>query len=502
MKSIKEISKDTDIIIYGAAGNGMRGYHSLAGLNGYNVVGFIDKRADEIQTQYGLPVWSLDGDIPFDKKECVVCVCIKNVFEHVSIVNNLIQKGFRYFIFKSLDMENAELEAINRNYDKVFCDAQPDLIYELENIFELGKLKKNTYRDCAILQERENEVVAAMPFELIYTVTADWPAAMKDNEGVSNSLALVPQISLFKLLDGSGDTEGMSIYLNHCASTIKNSEKKYGEGIGTIKDTLGWRKSIIENRTDVYNKMNESLELKYPFFVENAPLCVLGSHNRLLIKSAKHRLAFFIAKKRKYMPVKLSVEAYKVILNESCAKKIQKYIDADFMGDKVKVPIQHPMFYEVQAEWPNFYEQFIYPAALEIAIIFQNVHVLDSFTVYDALDDNGAAARYMNKIGFKAMCTPDQTDVHLSGLLDELMYASVNYSCGIHEVKDIDILFVHEKNWDASFHSKTKKVIFYVYHEECPDIEGFVRKKILAENIVGGMVLKMALYVREELERA
>ena len=46
------IKKDTPVIIYGAAAAGMRGYYSLKTLNHYNVVGFFDKRADEIVTQF------------------------------------------------------------------------------------------------------------------------------------------------------------------------------------------------------------------------------------------------------------------------------------------------------------------------------------------------------------------------------------------------------------------------------------------------------------------
>jgi len=47
-----EINRKTPIIIYGAAGAGLKGYHSLKILNYYNVVGFMDKRADEIKQQY------------------------------------------------------------------------------------------------------------------------------------------------------------------------------------------------------------------------------------------------------------------------------------------------------------------------------------------------------------------------------------------------------------------------------------------------------------------
>ena len=77
------------LILYGASSIGRLAKQTVEEL-GYNVVGFIDKRADEISSYMGLPVWKLE-DVPTECKDAAIFVSVKNVFEHEKIALKLRQ---------------------------------------------------------------------------------------------------------------------------------------------------------------------------------------------------------------------------------------------------------------------------------------------------------------------------------------------------------------------------------------------------------------------------
>lgn len=446
MKSnnIKLINRKTPIIIYGAAGNGMRGYYFLKTINKYNVVGFFDKRASEIGTQYNLPVWNLGDYTPFDKEEVVVCVCVRNVFDHVNIVNSLISNGFKYIIFKPLTKSSFDLDAIERNYDRIFREKDDDEYFDLEPICKLGYLEAYECKDYAYISEVDGMITANIPFEFIYVKANDWINCMKGRNELLCSLALLPQIMLAKYFFGfKGD---VNLYLEYCSSTINNSKYKYGAGGGNIKDTILWRQNIIDNRKDVFQKMNDNLELNYSFFVDRAPYADIDDNGNIVLRSAKHRAAFFITKNRKYMPLKLKKEEYEFFINEKYAIKLKEYLQKNHIN-RVNIPILHPWFYIISAEVMSYYESFFRKVILFLSSHINNIYEL---TFCDALDDDGMSARLLSKYG----CKCSFVDMDNNGskkeyydILDGL------YRCNKIEypkkVIESDILFIDDSIYDV-----------------------------------------------------
>ena len=74
------IRKADSILLYGAATTGAILYANLT-KRGFRVKGFIDQRADEIGSYYGLPVWDVAAGCCKGVCDSVVIVAIKNVFE-------------------------------------------------------------------------------------------------------------------------------------------------------------------------------------------------------------------------------------------------------------------------------------------------------------------------------------------------------------------------------------------------------------------------------------
>lgn len=495
------IDHNTPFVIYGAAGNGMRGYYSLKTQNNYNVIGFIDKRANEIGTQFMLPVWSLDSDFDgLDRGQCIVCVCIKNVFAHEMIVASLSKLGFSHFIFKPIvsahKYSNDDLyEAIDRNYERIFGDTKTNEQYDLEPIPQINKICFFEYYDRALIETKQDDVIAAIPFERIFIDASDWSAGMKNCVNLTSVLALVPQISLFSLFNGSeGD---MDIYLAHCASTIQNSESRYGTGGGRLKDTPAWRANIIENRRAVFEKMNESMELDFSFFKRNAPVCILDKSNRLIMQSAKHRAAFFIVKRRRYIPIRIKKSDYLHLFDTEKAKKFEEYLERKGIC-KLNTPIHHPRFYGYPVKYADYYEALVYPSIFEIAKLLRGTYRTEELVVCNALNDDGAISRCMAGLGFQTITVCQQENLSLCQSLDDLFH--ITASAYVDTLTSADILFVNENDWFASNDCViARKMLFLL--SACPvqnNIVGYKYHKIVSGFLGEGEMLYLNLYLREK----
>lgn len=161
------ITKDANIILYGAASIGYLMYNVLSGA-GYRIVGFCDKRATEIREYMGLPVWDI-GSIPYSPEECVIIVSVKNVFEHSAIANQFVEKGFFQIVFKPyaelIGCATKEQLTIGKAYDAILKRewiGPVELPYTYESRLHLN-------RDYAIAYESGNEVIARIPIMFIYT---------------------------------------------------------------------------------------------------------------------------------------------------------------------------------------------------------------------------------------------------------------------------------------------------------------------------------------------
>ena len=117
------IDKDEKLYLYGAATIGFLQHNTLS-KKGYRILGFIDRRADEIKKFCELPVFRPD-DKNLDKNITVI-VSVKNVFEHSRIAKSLNDYGFSKIIYRPYNALNAsgdDLETRLYNvYDEILND--------------------------------------------------------------------------------------------------------------------------------------------------------------------------------------------------------------------------------------------------------------------------------------------------------------------------------------------------------------------------------------------
>lgn len=459
-----KIKRETPIIIYGAASAGLKGYHSLRVLNYYNVIGFMDKRSDEIKYQYGLPVWNIDSILPYNKKELLVVVCVKNVFEHKKIANQLIKNHYNNIIFKPIQIMKQETEvnydAIDKNYNRIFNDANPNMKYDLEPIPLLENIEIYNYCDYAIISRNSDAVIANMPLSDIFVKMGNQEGFLQNEHCLCNVLALVPHIGLFKFFDGKDGDIGA--YLRFCISSIQNSKKMYGDDGGTITVTDAWINNIIRNRSIVFDNMSVDVEIDSIFFINHVPSCCLDKQY-IVMNSAKHRAAFFIVKGKKYMPITIASDEYEKLLNLTVLQELTDFLKTNKIQE-LNAPIQHPCVYKYPCKMANYYEMFINKVVFHIAEIFGWENNLKRFTVEDSIMDGGALSRCLSKIGFNVRrIIVDSTEKELCNILDKLFYVSgVEY---VEQFKGADIICCRFKEIDRIENIKGAKMLIILSND-------------------------------------
>lgn len=375
--------KGKKILIYGAASYGKRIYERFME-NGYEVAGFVDKRADEVTEFMGLKVINPESSLDA-YEDAVLFVAVKNVFEHSNIVKYLLTRGLHKIIYRSYavltGLGNDAQKRINRVYSLIDEDSFSEImsipaVYE-ENIFEK--------RDNAVVWESDEEMVAKIPWQSVFT------NRKKENSSIWSSVnvaQLIPHIAFFSYLLGNAE-EGAEEYLDFCEKAARRQEG--------IAITERWKENVIRNRKTVFQQMNLAYELEPAFFVDNAPTAEWNAQIHCFnLKSGKHRAAFLIAKGNKYIPLRISKNDYVLYCNGK-----DDIVDE---GERIyHHRILHPQYLKLPfVEW-DFYSQmelgllqfmtrkFMYPA--------EKISLQEESMLVATKEDFGSIARTFSYLG-------------------------------------------------------------------------------------------------------
>ena len=254
----------------------------------------------------------------------------------------MINKGFNKLIFRpfaSLNGKGNEAESLLYNAYETFMKKKK-IEMDIPKTFVIREYE---YRDYSTISKTDNDRVVYLPIEWLFT----------DKKNISSNanwldtplLALVPHIAFFRFMD---QQEGYSYnrYLDFCIYAAKYR--------GQIKITERWKENVIKNRADVYTNMNESLEREADFFIKNAPLVRWNPEGHFNLVSGKHRAAFWVAKGRRYFPVKMSEKDYQSWINGSVLKEVTESMKQAHVY-KLEAPMEHPYFYNLQCDNSKFY---------------------------------------------------------------------------------------------------------------------------------------------------
>ncbi len=201
-KNKYRINKTNRFILYGAAALG-KVFLDILRNAGYSVIGFMDKRHDEISEAHGLPVWNVEK--AEKAEDIIIIISIKNVFEHQEIADNLLEHGYNKIIFlprKCIKGEESNLQSIYDTYNYILSYKGKEseglcLQNELPLLQQKSRLRLS---NTGIIDRKDNYVVANMPIVNIFT-------AQKQENFVypwaeQSIISLIPHTTLYNYLWG------------------------------------------------------------------------------------------------------------------------------------------------------------------------------------------------------------------------------------------------------------------------------------------------------------
>lgn len=467
-------------IIYGAAAIGDLVKVSLEKC-GFPIIGYMDKRAFELKSYNELPVWSVES-VPeqYITEDTFVFVAVKNVFEHERIVKLLIKRGFRYIVYKPYGVlmghGTREEECISHIYDMLF-QAMPEA--QCMEVPDCTAGERSFLHDYALLKDFGEEIIAYIPAEFICTNNYSQGGMVK--WGNINILAFFTHIDFFRFLDNREDASLQAYLEEYCEYTARLQKK--------ITITDAWKDNVIKNRSQIYEKMSESMNLDADFFVRNAPEAVWNDERHIFnLTSGKHRSTFLAAKGMKYIPLKIKKEDYHKFFNKEEAVKVKELLSV--IEEDIIIP--HPCFYRdvrsvdkgeyILLSWfARFYgRQSFYKYE---KVRFQQMKIMDWS------NDFGNFARFLARLGCEVHRFIDPSE--LEKQLNNLFYSSLFYEAGKDSVKT---------HYDIGIMDGNKVQNILLYKEQC---ENFIIKncsKDRTEAICSSMNFRIALKINERYE--
>lgn len=404
------------VIIY-AAGTVGKLLLSILEKEGIEVYRFVDVRYEKIKELDGIKVESLEWlDTVVNKNDYCVIVTVKNVFEHTEIAKKIFSYGFYNIIYKPISVLNGEDSSDEMNrISRVHEILTDEDRIPAEGIPTLKNVSVSEYYDRAIIRQGNEPCLVHFPVEMIFTnYEPNSPWCYK------NIFACYPAIDMYRAFGQSQPTnykKAIDEYITKVAS------------LGALKENRlideAWYKNVVSGRYQVYQEMKKSLALNPGFFEKNSGRVVrLESGHFQLASSGKNRISTLISERMQYLPIEISNADYEIFINQEVCNKVVNYLET--ISEKVFAPISHPFFYRMQCQAPDYLYVWLFSITRLLSKYVYEVQKnveFESYTVLDALNDDGTTGRFMDYIGYKVKRLFAETP--LCTLLDQLFYRDI-----------------------------------------------------------------------------
>lgn len=429
------LDKHKKFLIYGVGGNGLK-LCDVVEQSGYNLLGFIDQRAQLLGNIKGKQIWTMDTISQLSNKsdEIVVLVTIKNVFEHTSIAYQLARKGFKQCIYKPLPIlqgiRDEDLEKISKIHDRIVIDLympEQQILPRVTIHYQLND------KDKLLIQKNkpEGQVTAWLPLELLFNYKT-----APEYENVS-MMAFFPLIGLYRLFLGSHGDNGQDIIEDFYSYTSQWAKRKH------VNWDEGLKKSLLHSRYEVFKHMEKIVECDFDFFIRNAPEVKLDDDmcRFHMTNSGRNRVAYLAAKGYQHVPVKMSQTDYKGWIHQEAFDLLKAYMQVETIMECI-VPIPHPCLKQISIRFIEYSKMVCCPIAeFLIRSLYRSSRICtDGYLVIDpdqlrikkqacnllvCMDDDGALSRYANAMGFSVMRLSNPKRQKIIALLDRLFRQQV-----------------------------------------------------------------------------
>lgn len=423
-------------ILYGAASIGDLAKNALEKC-GFRILGYIDRRAFELESYNGLPVWEIQA-IPHSliDDNTIIYVAVKNVFEHEKIANQLRKYNFKNIIYKPynslLGLGNDSEQKLSFLYDKLFSG-----VYTNDLDFEQLKISHaEALHDWGKIYEKNGITLAYIPVDYIFT--NNYLNNPMEKWGNICIAAFFTHIDFFRFLAHYMDAEPMAYLNEYCIFTAQLQNK--------IHITEAWKHNVIENRSQIYEQMRLALDIDPDFFIRNAALAEWNSEKKYFnLLSGKHRCTFLSAMGKRYIPLKIKSEHYNQYINK---EEIEPVYD---LLDEHEIVIPHPFFYRNiysrdRGEWGLFswFSRFF---GRKLFYEYGKIE-FSKLTIIDYSADYGNFYRFLTRLGCNVTRKVKITPLEMQ--LNKLLYmeeSNDNY-CFSGDAERVNTLIVLENEME------------------------------------------------------
>jgi len=410
MRNEYAITFKTNLVLYGAATMGMLTFRYLESV-GYNIIAFIDKRAKEISEICGIPVYAPNSNFLLEgNKECVIIITVKNVFSHEEIFDYLYELGYRKIIFKSywelLGVGNETSRYLGDLFDNI---VSKHILDGMDKVPYADGCTEFIEHDFALIEEKNHMCTVYVPTELVFT-----------NYGIKKGewsdipvLALYPHIQFFNFLSGEkkGNSEN---YLEYCVQAALQVEG--------VVITDAWKRNVISNRTEIFERMRMAIDIDPSFFIRNAAEAKWNKRGYFNLCSGKHRVTFLISQGYNFVPLHISQSDYNAWMNRRVLNEFICYIKENRIY-KLPFVVSHPMFYYFPS---NFNVQLYRIRNRLMEFITEQMKKRDgkidfnSISILDCIEDRFLIVRILRKAGCKVF--KNYQDSELKRRINELLF--------------------------------------------------------------------------------
>lgn len=338
------LNEETKIWIYGYGLRGKMFEKRLAG-EGLHVYGYIDRKPEQYEEAGKQQIIIRPEEAKADKDAIVICA-LSNVFAHEEVAEKLSERGFGYILYKNF-YENEAAKKCNILYDDLTMPGGTAKINGRE-LPAFSEIKSS----CGEKNGSSSDTVCVnVPVELLFGLTKE----LLEESLLDKRAELLKNIPDQSLLYYTLPKGMMQFFLNETDPALwkrcrelwdgcRNAQSFASEKEGSFDAEN--RKRNIEDRYDIFQKMENLFNENPAFFSENPVSVVWNGEGKFNIQDGNNRAAFLLAKGMHYIRARMSRADYEAWMDmEEQAQQIRDVCSS--LEKNLRSPVLHPLLKDI-----------------------------------------------------------------------------------------------------------------------------------------------------------
>lgn len=284
-----DIEKNSEIYFYGYSQFDLvRDKYSTVLSEGYNVKGYIDKKAYEVRKI--VPCWLMEEFIYKNKgnENIVIIFLLQNALQHEEVARSFVAEGYKKILFIPANIESEERKKMYGIYN-AFLEGEYG---KLCNIPDGDEVLKERTLNRVLARTGEKWLIYFVPTELLFSYNG---GQMYSDENIRFCL---PYRELYDFLSGKCET---------CSHYFEFMKKKDNS-------------EFIKDRKNLFLSFEYERNMGMDFFVEAAAYVKWNDGGYFNIIDGHHRAAYLAYKGYLQIPVRMEKGDFKKWENEEVSK--------------------------------------------------------------------------------------------------------------------------------------------------------------------------------------